>query len=85
VGSAKAFTAAGGTPAYLLHPAADTFVAFSAICTHQGCPMTFSGGQFQCPCHGSTFDQNGQVTNGPAQDPLPRIPVKVVGGQVSTG
>jgi thiosulfate dehydrogenase [quinone] large subunit len=84
VGSAKSFTAPGGQPAFLLHPAADTFVAFSAICTHQGCPVSYVGPGFQCPCHGSTFDQNGQVTAGPAPSPLPKIPVKVTNGEVST-
>ncbi len=84
VGSAKSFTAQDGSQAYLLHPSANTFVAFSAVCTHQGCPVQFDGSGFQCPCHGSTFDQNGQVTGGPAPSPLPKIPVKVVNGEVTT-
>jgi thiosulfate dehydrogenase [quinone] large subunit len=84
VGSAKSFTGPSGAPAYLLHPAADTFVAFSAICTHQGCPVSFVGPGFQCPCHGATYDQNGQVTGGPAPAPLTKIPVKVAGGEVTT-
>jgi thiosulfate dehydrogenase [quinone] large subunit len=84
VGSSKGFTTANGIPAYLLHPTPDTFVAFNATCTHQGCPVSYSGAGFQCPCHGSTFDQNGQVTGGPANSPLLKIPVKVVDGQVTT-
>jgi thiosulfate dehydrogenase (quinone) large subunit len=84
VGSAKAFTAAGGQQAYLLHPAADTFVAFDATCTHQGCPVSFVGPGFRCPCHGATYDAAGQVTGGPAPAPLTKIPVKVVDGNVTT-
>ena len=84
VGSSKAFTAAGGRQAYLLHPAADTFVAFDATCTHQGCPVSFVGPGFRCPCHGATYDADGQVTGGPATRPLTRIPVKVVDGKVTT-
>ena len=84
-GQAKSFTAADGQPAYLLHPSADSFVAFSAICTHQGCTVQFAGGAFQCPCHGATYDANGQVTGGPAPAPLNPIPVKVVGGNVVAG
>jgi thiosulfate dehydrogenase (quinone) large subunit len=85
VGTAKQFTAPDGQPAYLLHPKADTFVALSAICTHQGCTVQFvSGTGFQCPCHGASYDQNGQVTGGPAPSPLATIPVKVTGGQVTT-
>lgn len=84
VGSSTSFTTPNGSPAYLLHPAADTFVAFNATCTHQGCPVSYVGPGFRCPCHGSTFDQNGQVTGGPATAPLVRVPVKVVDGEVTT-
>lgn len=84
VGQAKSFTSADGSPAYLLHPSADSFVAFSAICTHQGCPVSFVGPGFSCPCHGATYDAQGQVTGGPAPAPLTKIPVKVVDGKVVT-
>ncbi|MGP3921173.1 Rieske 2Fe-2S domain-containing protein [Nonomuraea sp. 10N515B] len=83
VGSSKSFTAPNGAPAYLLRPAPDTFLAFNATCTHQGCPISHIGPGFRCPCHGSTFDENGQVTGGPARAPLIEIPVKVIDGQVT--
>jgi len=83
VGTSLSFTGPDGNPAFLLHPAAGSFVAFSAVCTHQGCPVSFAGPGFQCPCHGATYDQNGQVTGGPAPAPLTPIPVKVVGGDVT--
>ncbi|WP_460352094.1 Rieske 2Fe-2S domain-containing protein [Actinoallomurus acanthiterrae] len=76
VGSSKSFTAPNGARAYLLHPTTDTFTAFNATCTHQGCPVSYVGSGFHCPCHGSTFDQNGRVTGGPAPAPLIKIPVK---------
>jgi thiosulfate dehydrogenase [quinone] large subunit len=82
VGSSKRFTASDGAPAYLLRPAADVFLAFSATCSHQGCPVSYVGPGFRCPCHGATYDQNGKVTGGPAPAPLTRIPVTVVNGQV---
>ncbi|NUR04217.1 MAG: Rieske 2Fe-2S domain-containing protein [Streptomyces sp.] len=82
VGSSKSFTAPNGARAYLLHPATDTFIAFNATCTHQGCPVSYVGPGFHCPCHGATYDQNGRVTGGPAPAPLIKIPVKVVEGQV---
>lgn len=85
VGRAKQFTAADGSPAYLLHPSTDTFVAFSAVCTHQGCPVQFDGSGFQCPCHGASYDASGQVTGGPAPAPLAAIPVTVAGGDVLAG
>lgn len=50
---------------------ASTFTALSAGCTHQACEITgYSGQIFVCPCHGSRFDANGQVVNGPAVSPL---------------
>lgn len=59
-------------------------MAYSAVCTHQGCTVAYSGGQLACPCHGSVFDPaNGAaVVNGPAQTPLPGILVEVQNGQV---
>jgi thiosulfate dehydrogenase (quinone) large subunit len=84
VGSAKNFTTANGNPAWLLHPTAATFTAFSAICTHQGCPVQWVGNGFQCPCHGASYDAHGTVTGGPATAPLPPIPINVADGQVRT-
>lgn len=84
VGSSTSFTTPNGSAAYLLRPSADTFLAFLATCTHQGCPITPAGSGFRCPCHGSTFDGNGQVTGGPATEPLANVPVQVVDGQVTT-
>jgi thiosulfate dehydrogenase [quinone] large subunit len=83
-GQAKSFTAPDGQPAYLLHPSGGTFVALSAVCTHQGCTVQYDGSGFQCPCHGATYDAKGQVTGGPAPAPLQEIPVKVVNGNVVT-
>jgi Rieske Fe-S protein len=64
----------------------DTVHGFSAICTHQGCPVAqVSGGAIVCPCHGSRFDaQTGAVVGGPANRPLPPIPVVVRDGSVYT-
>jgi cytochrome b6-f complex iron-sulfur subunit len=73
-----------GNPAVLVHLESGDFVAYSAVCTHQGCTVAFSNGQLACPCHGSVFDPaNGAgVVAGPAPRPLPEIPVEVRGGEV---
>ncbi|HTA81389.1 MAG TPA: Rieske (2Fe-2S) protein [Bacteroidia bacterium] len=43
------------------------FVALYDVCPHAGCTIQFnSRNQFPCPCHGSLFDENGNVINGPA-------------------
>lgn len=51
------------------HPSGNVYHALSSICTHQSCQITgFDTGseQFICPCHGSRFDVNGNVVQGPA-------------------
>lgn len=60
------------------------FFAFSAICTHQGCPVDppASDGSTFCPCHGSQFDGNGNVIVGPAFTPLPHYAVNICNGSV---
>ena len=73
-----------GNPAVLVHLDNRDFVAYSAVCTHQGCTVAYQDGNLACPCHGSIFDpaDGAAVVSGPAQRPLPEIPVKVQGGEV---
>jgi cytochrome b6-f complex iron-sulfur subunit len=40
--------------------------AMSAVCTHLGCILETTENGFQCPCHGSRFNDKGQVLSGPA-------------------
>jgi cytochrome b6-f complex iron-sulfur subunit len=82
-GSALTFKE-GGQDAVLVHLENGDFVAYSAVCTHQACTVAYQKGQLACPCHGSVFDPaNGaEVVTGPAQSPLPEIPIEVKGGQV---
>jgi Rieske Fe-S protein len=65
-------------------PVAGEFVAFSSICTHQGCPVTeIANGTITCPCHGSQFSvEDGSVVGGPAPSPLPPVEVTVDGTSV---
>jgi Rieske Fe-S protein len=42
------------------------FFAFSTACTHLGCTLGTDASPLECPCHGSRFNQQGQVTRGPA-------------------
>ncbi|MGH7991873.1 MAG: Rieske 2Fe-2S domain-containing protein [Limisphaerales bacterium] len=48
--------------------------ALSAICTHRKCKLNAEPDcSFYCPCHGSTFDPNGHVTEAPAKRDLPTL------------
>ena len=53
---------------------AGTLHALSARCTHLGCIVHFNDAEraWECPCHGSRFDVDGSVIQGPANKPLQR-------------
>ncbi len=51
--------------------------AISTTCTHLGCIVSISDTGFDCPCHGSRYDQDGNVTGGPAPKPLPWFKVSL--------
>lgn len=73
-----------GEPAVLVRLDSGDFVAYSAVCTHQRCEVAYREDRLVCPCHGSTFDltSGGEVVSGPANRPLPEIPVQVRDGEV---
>ncbi len=53
------------------------FTAYSLTCTHLGCIVEADGQGFACPCHGSKFDHDGAVLQGPARLPLRPLRVDV--------
>ncbi|MEV4460339.1 Rieske (2Fe-2S) protein [Microbispora sp. NPDC004025] len=69
----------------ITQPEAGTFKAFSATCTHQGCPVaSVSNNEIVCPCHGSKFSaKDGAVTNGPATKPLAEKTITVSGDSIT--
>jgi menaquinol-cytochrome c reductase iron-sulfur subunit len=56
-----------------------TFSAFSANCTHLGCPVRWEGDAqlFMCPCHGGVYYKDGSVAAGPPPKALVQYPVRV--------
>ncbi|MEV6441381.1 Rieske 2Fe-2S domain-containing protein [Amycolatopsis sp. NPDC051716] len=82
VGGGKVFADKG---VVVTQPAAGTYAAFSAICTHQGCAVdTVADGTINCPCHGSKFTiADGAVANGPASKPLEKKPITVANGKIT--
>jgi glycine/D-amino acid oxidase-like deaminating enzyme/nitrite reductase/ring-hydroxylating ferredoxin subunit len=55
-----------------------TFHTHSAVCTHLGCIVAWNSSErtWDCPCHGSRFDKDGRVLNGPAIRNLSEIEEK---------
>jgi rieske iron-sulfur protein len=68
--------------------AAEGIVAYSIVCTHQGCPVSMWQAQAKtlfCACHGSQFDprDRARVVDGPATRRLPMLPLKMIDGVVT--
>lgn len=67
---------------------ADGVLAFSAVCTHQGCDVSEwvpESKSLLCFCHFSRFDpcQSGQVLAGPAPRSLPHLPIALERGELA--
>jgi thiosulfate dehydrogenase [quinone] large subunit len=67
-----------GDPAVVVQPTTGTFVAFDAICPHEGCTVAYNTDAklFICPCHGSRFNgETGGLVKGPAPHGLTPITI----------
>lgn len=67
--------------------AAEGIVGYSAICPHQGCPVSMwnkRAGALFCSCHGSQFDpkDGARRIKGPAPHPLAALPLKIEDGKL---
>jgi arsenite oxidase small subunit len=58
-----------------------SIVAFSSLCTHKGCPVSYRPEHklLICPCHWSTFDpvKSGQMVIGQGSQALPQIELRL--------
>lgn len=70
-------------PVYVLATGEGTYAVVSPICTHRGCTVDVSGERLVCPCHGSTYDRQGNVLKGPAQRALTRYPAALSGDELT--
>jgi cytochrome b6-f complex iron-sulfur subunit len=68
----------------LARTGANTFTAIDAVCSHQSCTVTDGDGSaYVCPCHGSRYDRNGRVLNGPATAALRQFQTSFASGVVT--
>jgi cytochrome b6-f complex iron-sulfur subunit len=86
LGSAKNIVF-NNVPAIVINRRGKGLIAFSRICTHLGCLVDFdrTEGRLICPCHGGTFDFEGNVLSGPPPKPLPELPLRVEGDSIVIG
>ena len=63
---------------WLVHTEAGYNVLYK-VCTHLGCLYNWvsSNNRFECPCHGSKFERDGQYIEGPAPRGLDRYKIVV--------
>ena len=70
-----------GDPGIIVQLADGTFVAYDAVCTHEGCTVEWDAADkvILCPCHGAAFDpaNDAAVLAGPTNQPLAAIPITV--------
>ncbi len=60
-------------------------VALYQKCPHLGCrvPQCVTSQWFECPCHGSQYNQVGEKKGGPAPRGMDRFPIAISGGDVT--
>lgn len=62
-------------PVYVHRSESGGWTAVLASCTHRGCQPEAFADRLVCPCHGSEFSVDGEVLQGPADEPLARYEV----------
>ncbi len=80
VGGGRIFPDAG---VIVTQPEEGTFRGFKNACSHQGCPLAEVTETINCSCHGSRFDLEGTVLNGPATSDLAGQELDVQGEDIS--
>lgn len=62
-------------PLAIVRESESQFAVVSGMCTHMRCVLRYNqlNVALECPCHGSSFELDGQVINGPATKALARM------------
>ncbi len=53
------------------------YISLYMECTHQGCELNAHQAQLVCQCHGSEFDNKGNVLEGPADTALKQFKTEI--------
>jgi Rieske Fe-S protein len=65
---------------FLMKKSEAEITALQLKCTHRGGGVRIEEAKLHCPLHGSEFDFEGNVTEGPASTPLKKFPVAIENG-----
>ncbi len=74
-------------PVIVIYEKGKGYIALSSVCTHLGCLVGYEAAKniLVCPCHGGTYDLEGNVLSGPPPRPLSKVPLKVENEQLVIG
>lgn len=67
---------------FLIKQGQSKYRAMLMQCTHQDVGLSANNNGLYCPSHGSRFNLNGEVLEGPALKPLKNFPVKVQNNKI---
>ena len=59
-----------------------SYTALLLRCTHADNQLMPTGNGFKCSLHGSAFDKEGQVTQGPAERSLKKYQTEIISDQI---
>ena len=59
-----------------------TATVFSAACPHLGCTIDATADGFVCPCHGSSWNVNGEKLGGPTPRSVDVLESRIDGGRL---
>jgi Rieske Fe-S protein len=86
IGGVKLFNyPTANDPCLMIRTDADTYVAYSQVCTHLSCAVYFSAAtnRIECPCHKGAFAvKDGAVISGPPSRALPRVALEQRGREL---
>lgn len=74
---ARVYAGNAANPIVLWRETDGQYKAVLSTCSHNGCEVRKLRNGFECPCHGSEYDLNGNVLRGPASEPLESFPVEI--------
>ncbi len=60
----------------------NTYTALLLRCTHADNQLTPTGNGFKCTLHGSAFNKEGQVTQGPAEQSLKKYLTEIISDNI---